>query len=218
LKDMMLFQLKVEELPLPRGLSIELLEHLYKKAADEEVHEEPRERERDGSAEALPAWATEPVRAPGEIAAATTAVAAAAPVAAERESATQQHVEPAVQQQRQPAGEAAAAAPAPPANAAPEPAAAAAAAPPAVVLPLLPELPPGMPPAAIEADQWVYRDPNGLEQGVFSKADILDWFENGFFPPELPLRSALPGQEVVWTSLEHMVRVWALTEAYNAAL
>jgi hypothetical protein len=37
LKDMMKFKLKMEELPLPRGLSIELLEHLYKNAADEEV-------------------------------------------------------------------------------------------------------------------------------------------------------------------------------------
>jgi hypothetical protein len=37
LKDMMMFKLKMEELPLPRGLSIEVLEHLYKKAADEEV-------------------------------------------------------------------------------------------------------------------------------------------------------------------------------------
>ena len=32
------------------------------------------------------------------------------------------------------------------------------------------------------ADQWVYRDPQGVVQGPFTKVDILDWFEGGFLP------------------------------------
>ncbi|CAG9462884.1 unnamed protein product [Pedinophyceae sp. YPF-701] len=58
-------------------------------------------------------------------------------------------------------------------------------------------LPPGMammtpPPGALDA-QWVYRDPQGMIQGPFSRAEMLDWFHQGFFPVDLPVRSfALP--------------------------
>jgi hypothetical protein len=35
-------------------------------------------------------------------------------------------------------------------------------------------------------DQWMYRDPQGNMQGPFTKQDLIDWFEAGFFPQVLP--------------------------------
>ena len=41
---------------------------------------------------------------------------------------------------------------------------------------------PWMPAHVFVADQWVYRDPQGVVQGPFTKVDILDWFDGGFLP------------------------------------
>ncbi|KAF8061160.1 VAMP713 [Scenedesmus sp. PABB004] len=162
LKDMMLFKLKVSELPLPRGLSVEALSNLY-----------VRYVESDEPDDDAPAWLAEAAPRPAG------------------------------------AGEPAAA---------PAPAAAAPAGPGGAPLPPPPPLPPGMPLAALEADTWVYRDPQGAEQGPFCRSDILDWFEAAYFGADLAMRSALPGQEGVWVPLGDMVRVWAHHAAYRAAL
>ncbi|KAK9843468.1 hypothetical protein WJX81_004284 [Elliptochloris bilobata] len=39
-----------------------------------------------------------------------------------------------------------------------------------------------------DGGQWEYLDPQGVVQGPFSRADILDWFEGKYFPATLPIR------------------------------
>ncbi|KDD71613.1 hypothetical protein H632_c4691p0, partial [Helicosporidium sp. ATCC 50920] len=40
------------------------------------------------------------------------------------------------------------------------------------------------------ATEWVYRDPQGREQGPFPASDILEWYHAGYFPLDLSLRPA----------------------------
>ncbi len=49
--------------------------------------------------------------------------------------------------------------------------------------------PPVISPQAFAADAWMYLDPQNEIQGPFAKLDIVDWFEAGFFPPDLPVKS-----------------------------
>lgn len=60
---------------------------------------------------------------------------------------------------------------------------------------------------AFAADQWVYKDPQGVIQGPFSRAEILDWHSAGFFPSELPVKAAMD-PETQFLSLETMVKMW----------
>ena len=51
--------------------------------------------------------------------------------------------------------------------------------------------PPGFgpaPPVVTSATQWVYRDPLGILQGPFLNAKMLEWYQAGYFPDNLPLR------------------------------
>lgn len=57
-------------------------------------------------------------------------------------------------------------------------------------------------------DAWVYRDPNWQIQGPFPKADILDWFEGGFFPADLPIRHAA-NPHADFKPLAAQIKVWA---------
>ena len=57
-------------------------------------------------------------------------------------------------------------------------------------------------------DAWVYRDPNWEVQGPFSKADILDWFEGGFFPADLPIRHA-SNPQADFKPLAAQIKIWA---------
>ena len=57
-------------------------------------------------------------------------------------------------------------------------------------------------------DTWVYRDPNWEVQGPFSKADILDWFEGGYFPADLPIKHASSPQ-ADFKPLAAQIKVWA---------
>lgn len=57
-------------------------------------------------------------------------------------------------------------------------------------------------------DAWVYRDPNWQIQGPFPKADILDWFEAGFFPADLPIRHA-GNPHADFKPLAAQIKVWA---------
>jgi hypothetical protein len=36
-------------------------------------------------------------------------------------------------------------------------------------------------PQAYAADAWLYKDPQGQVQGPFTRIDILDWYQSGFF-------------------------------------
>ena len=57
-------------------------------------------------------------------------------------------------------------------------------------------------------DTWVYRDPNWEVQGPFSKADILDWFEGGYFPADLPIKHANSPQ-ADFKPLAAQIKIWA---------
>ncbi|MEW5306414.1 MAG: hypothetical protein WDW36_008879 [Sanguina aurantia] len=58
-------------------------------------------------------------------------------------------------------------------------------------------------------DLWLYRDPKGDVQGPFTKVDILDWFEAGFFPQELPIRAAMESADAPFLPLSSMLKMWA---------
>ncbi len=55
---------------------------------------------------------------------------------------------------------------------------------------------------------WVYRDPQGMLQGPFPKQDIIEWFEGGFFPLELQLRSAGDPPNAPFYPLSDLLQVW----------
>ncbi len=57
-------------------------------------------------------------------------------------------------------------------------------------------------------DAWVYRDPNWEVQGPFSKVDILDWFEGGFFPADLPIRH-VSNPQADFKPLAAQIKIWA---------
>lgn len=42
---------------------------------------------------------------------------------------------------------------------------------------------------------YTYKDPTGQQQGPFSRADILDWYQQGYFPDDLQLRAASGASE-----------------------
>lgn len=63
--------------------------------------------------------------------------------------------------------------------------------------------------AAVQlSDSWQYKDPQGLVQGPFSKADIIDWYESGYFPPDLPIRHADADNDSAWTPLHLILKIW----------
>lgn len=61
--------------------------------------------------------------------------------------------------------------------------------------------------AANQPDQWLYRDPQGVMQGPFSKSDIVEWFESGYFPNTLLVRNA-DAPDSALKPLEQWLRVW----------
>jgi len=173
---MMLFKLKVDELPLPKGLALEALGELYKKYVDEEPPQ-PSAAAGDASP-ALATASSEQLQSEPGLAVAGIDSRTNGPAAEEQPLSLQQQHHSTTATAGTAASPAVAAAGQDPA---PSAAAAAAAGVP---------LPSGLTMAALAADQWVYQDPKGNEQGPFHKADILDWFENGFFNLELPIRWA----------------------------
>lgn len=44
--------------------------------------------------------------------------------------------------------------------------------------------------AALAQDRWIYRDPYGVEQGPYGREDVLQWYKDGYFPLDLPMRPA----------------------------
>eukprot|EP00803_Ostreobium_quekettii_P005659 evm.model.scf_609.1 EVM.evm.TU.scf_609.1 scf_609:7106-12999(+) len=59
----------------------------------------------------------------------------------------------------------------------------------------------------LEADQWMYQDPDGNLQGPFGKEDLLNWWEEGFFPEDLPVRSALAGNSD-FVPIKQLLKMW----------
>ncbi|CAD7699494.1 unnamed protein product, partial [Ostreobium quekettii] len=59
----------------------------------------------------------------------------------------------------------------------------------------------------IDTDQWMYQDPDGNVQGPFGKEDILNWWEEGFFPEDLPVRSARCGNND-FVPLRQLLKMW----------
>lgn len=46
-------------------------------------------------------------------------------------------------------------------------------------------------------------------QGPFSRSDILAWFDDGFFPADLPICTAGDSEKADFRPLSVMMRVWA---------
>merc|ERR1711988_2051102 len=38
------------------------------------------------------------------------------------------------------------------------------------------------------SNDWYYQDPQGRVQGPFNSDDMRDWYQNGYFKPNLPVR------------------------------
>lgn len=55
---------------------------------------------------------------------------------------------------------------------------------------------------------WFYRDPQGVVQGPFSKQDIIEWFEGGFFPLDLLIRSAAEPLDAPFRPLAEILVLW----------
>jgi len=43
---------------------------------------------------------------------------------------------------------------------------------------------------ALARELWYYQDPSGQEQGPFDTVTMQNWFADGYFPPDLPIRSS----------------------------
>mmetsp|Transcript_3688 Transcript_3688/g.10614 ORF Transcript_3688/g.10614 Transcript_3688/m.10614 type:complete len:1238 (-) Transcript_3688:60-3773(-) len=60
----------------------------------------------------------------------------------------------------------------------------------------------------VGGDSWQYRDPQGHIQGPFPKHDLLEWFAQGFFPKDLPIRSVLYPAGSPFIPLHAALQVW----------
>lgn len=65
----------------------------------------------------------------------------------------------------------------------------------------------GIGPEELEADSWVYKDPAGQVQGPFSKQEVLAWWEEDYFPNDLPVQSQLSAKEN-WVPLVKLLELW----------
>ncbi|GIL65791.1 hypothetical protein Vafri_19417 [Volvox africanus] len=60
-------------------------------------------------------------------------------------------------------------------------------------------------------DQWLYKDPQGVTQGPFTRSDILEWLAFHYFGEDLPIRAAaLEGAPFV--PLGQMMKMWDAIE------
>ena len=75
----------------------------------------------------------------------------------------------------------------------------------------LPAAPPGA--TAVQQEQvgedaWSYKDPQGDVQGPFTRADICDWYEGGYFPGALPIRPVAM-KTAAFVPLATLLPLWA---------
>lgn len=68
----------------------------------------------------------------------------------------------------------------------------------------------GMPPLpeAAYIAKWEYRDPQGQLQGPFTREDLLEWYEQGFFPDNLPIRPSEAPAGAPFVPLAPAVPLW----------
>ncbi|GIL80796.1 hypothetical protein Vretimale_9093 [Volvox reticuliferus] len=60
-------------------------------------------------------------------------------------------------------------------------------------------------------DQWLYKDPQGVTQGPFTRSDILEWLDFHYFGEDLPIRAAaLEGAPFI--PLGQMMKMWDAIE------
>lgn len=62
----------------------------------------------------------------------------------------------------------------------------------------------------LEADSWVYKDPSGVVRGPYTKEEVLDWWQEGYFTPDLQIQSQVSSKEN-WMSLKQLLSVWGLS-------
>ena len=51
----------------------------------------------------------------------------------------------------------------------------------------------------------MYTDPSGTVQGPFQRAELIEWHESGYFPPDLPLRPADAPPSMPFVPLKEML-------------
>jgi hypothetical protein len=61
---------------------------------------------------------------------------------------------------------------------------------------------PRIPPFTFQPQSWVYRDPSGVIQGPFTAQQMQDWYTEGFFPSELPIKKM---SDPVFSPLNYLV-------------
>lgn len=62
----------------------------------------------------------------------------------------------------------------------------------------------------LEADSWVYKDPAGVIQGPYTKEEVLDWWQEGYFAPDLQIQSQVSSKEN-WMPLKQLLTAWGLS-------
>eukprot|EP00210_Caulerpa_lentillifera_P001363 g1311.t1 len=59
----------------------------------------------------------------------------------------------------------------------------------------------------LEADSWVYKDPSGVVRGPYTKEEVMDWWQEGYFPLDLQIQSQLSSKEN-WMPLKKLLSAW----------
>lgn len=62
----------------------------------------------------------------------------------------------------------------------------------------------------LEADSWVYKDPSGVVRGPYTKEEVLDWWQEGYFPLDLQIQSQLSSTEN-WMPLSKLLTAWKIS-------
>ena len=64
---------------------------------------------------------------------------------------------------------------------------------------------PSQPVGPVTDAPWLYTDPSGTVQGPFERAELIEWHESGYFPPDLPLRPADAPPTMPFVPLKEML-------------
>ena len=64
---------------------------------------------------------------------------------------------------------------------------------------------PSQPMGPVTDAPWLYTDPSGTVQGPFQRAELIEWHESGYFPPDLPLRPADAPPSMPFVPLKEML-------------
>eukprot|EP00210_Caulerpa_lentillifera_P008585 g8189.t1 len=61
----------------------------------------------------------------------------------------------------------------------------------------------------LEVDSWVYKDPSGVVRGPYTKEEVLDWWQEGYFPLDLQIQSQVTSKEN-WMPLRQLLTAWGV--------